>query len=336
MTTIQRLVRFLTIFAVGCSLAHAATQEPMSYQENGVANNIAAIGGVGIISSTNANPSQVTTAAAHNLNDGDTVSIVNHATNTAINGVWTLPVGSVIDALNFMVPVSGNGVGVNTGSAASLAHGGTFAAPIDGDAATAASVDVAFNTLADRTANIAVNTGGYKLAYYKTFAVSDAHDINDTVWDSVTFGANNTYTPTNTPTLWTPTSLFLNAQDIFEVTFDGSSLVVVAAANVVTEASFALFASFDLPGSGVGAPSKIFGSAIKQRLNIVIGGGGNQATSFQLPIHLTGRFLASGPQKIPTVSIRAAVSNMANLAQFGFIGDYNVQMKVWRPTARPQ
>ena len=64
-----------------------------------------------ISSSTNANPSVVTTAADHNLKIGMTVEIVGHTTNTAINGVW--PVTAVPSATTFTIPVAANGIGAD-------------------------------------------------------------------------------------------------------------------------------------------------------------------------------------------------------------------------------
>lgn len=69
---------------------------------------------VNIASSTNANPSVVTTAVAHGLAVGDVVEIQNHLVNTNINGVWTL--ATVGSATTFTVPHAANGVGGATGT----------------------------------------------------------------------------------------------------------------------------------------------------------------------------------------------------------------------------
>lgn len=70
---------------------------------------------VSIASSTNANPSVVTTTAAHGLAVGDVVEIQGHAVNTNINGVWTI--GTVGSATTFTVPYAANGAGAATGTA---------------------------------------------------------------------------------------------------------------------------------------------------------------------------------------------------------------------------
>lgn len=63
---------------------------------------------VAVSSSTNANPTVVTTGAAHGLTSGDTVEILGHLTNTAVNGTWVV---SVLTATTFSVPQPANGAG---------------------------------------------------------------------------------------------------------------------------------------------------------------------------------------------------------------------------------
>jgi hypothetical protein len=69
---------------------------------------------VNIASSTNANPSVVTTAVAHGLSVGDVVEITGHLVNTNINGTWTL--ATVGSSTTFTVPMAANGAGVATGT----------------------------------------------------------------------------------------------------------------------------------------------------------------------------------------------------------------------------
>lgn len=67
-----------------------------------------------ITSSTNANPSMVTTAAVHGLSVGDVVEIAGHLVNTDINGTWT--VATVPTTTTFSVPQAANGAGTATGT----------------------------------------------------------------------------------------------------------------------------------------------------------------------------------------------------------------------------
>lgn len=71
-----------------------------------------------ISSSTNANPSVVTTTAVHGLVVGDVVEITGHTVNTNINGVWTL--ATVGSTTTFTVPAPANGAGAATGLAMKL------------------------------------------------------------------------------------------------------------------------------------------------------------------------------------------------------------------------
>lgn len=68
---------------------------------------------VNITSSTNANPSVVTTATAHGFAVGDMVEIKDHLVNGNINGVWTI--ATVGSSTTFTVPHPANGAGLATG-----------------------------------------------------------------------------------------------------------------------------------------------------------------------------------------------------------------------------
>ena len=69
---------------------------------------------VAISSSTAANPSVITTGAAHGYTTGDQVTINGHTVNPAINGCWTV---TVLTSTTFSVPVLGTGAGGATGTA---------------------------------------------------------------------------------------------------------------------------------------------------------------------------------------------------------------------------
>lgn len=68
---------------------------------------------INISSSTNANPSVVTTASAHGYTTGDVVEVLNHAVNTNANGTWVITVTSTTA---FSIPHPGNGAGTATGT----------------------------------------------------------------------------------------------------------------------------------------------------------------------------------------------------------------------------
>lgn len=90
-----------------------------------------------ITSSTNANPSVVTTASAHGIAVGDVVEIKDHLVNTNINGVWT--VATVGSSTTFTVPYPANGAGGATG----------FAMEMDTDIAINFTIQNQFNAVAN-------------------------------------------------------------------------------------------------------------------------------------------------------------------------------------------
>lgn len=94
---------------------------------------------VAIASSTAANPSVVTTAAAHGFATGNQVTIVGHATNTAVNGCWTV---TVLSTTTFSVPALGTAAGGATGTATKQ--------PIDSDIQF--TVNSVWDDIAGRTA----------------------------------------------------------------------------------------------------------------------------------------------------------------------------------------
>jgi hypothetical protein len=99
----------------------------------------------------------------------------------------------VLGTTTFTIPVAGTATGAATGTVQSLAPGATFPIPSDGDDDAAVTVNVAFQTLADRTALLAVNTGVFKLAgrivLYNSFG--PAHDAAHITAASLTAGTWN-------------------------------------------------------------------------------------------------------------------------------------------------
>lgn len=118
---------------------------------NGTALNMGLPSPVGITGSTNTNPIVIHTTTPHGLMDGDGVWIYDHEVNTSANGEFF---ATVVDPTHFSIDTAGVGVGVATGAVQSLAYSpSSFAIPSDAtDNVDAASVDVPFEALADRSA----------------------------------------------------------------------------------------------------------------------------------------------------------------------------------------
>ena len=90
---------------------------------------------VAISSSTAANPSVITTAAAHGLTTGQVTEISNHLVNLAANGTWQV---TMLTATTFSIGVAGTGAGGATGQSVKQ--------PLDADIQNA--VNSAFSDIA--------------------------------------------------------------------------------------------------------------------------------------------------------------------------------------------
>jgi len=104
-----------TVYGKRQALAYAVLTSPQAFIERFsiMAASNPTIGGdvvppVAVTGSTSANPSVVTTAVVHGMATGDTVQITGHATNTAVNGQWTV---TVLSTTTFSVPVAGTAAG---------------------------------------------------------------------------------------------------------------------------------------------------------------------------------------------------------------------------------
>lgn len=69
---------------------------------------------VNISSSTNANPTVITTAVVHGMSTGDVVEIAGSVVNTNANGTWVV---TVVTTTTFSIPQAANGVGTAGGTA---------------------------------------------------------------------------------------------------------------------------------------------------------------------------------------------------------------------------
>lgn len=154
----------------------------MSTFYNGVAGNETAAVTKNISSSTNASPIEVTTSANHGFTDGDRVEIVSHSTNTAANGLWTI---TIVSATKFTLNGStGNGVGGATGTVKSLNLLPVFQLPSDGDNRNAASVNVALEDAADRSAWLTERVGNYRV--HQLWRSQLADDATFAMWSKDT------------------------------------------------------------------------------------------------------------------------------------------------------
>lgn len=107
-----------------------------------------------ISGATNASPIVITTSTAHFFATGDSVLITDVEGNTAANDLWKI---TKISSTTFSLDGStGSGAYTSGGTAVDLSLTPQFQAPADGDNLDAASVNSAFEALADRTQFLAL------------------------------------------------------------------------------------------------------------------------------------------------------------------------------------
>jgi len=136
---------------------------------NGLSANVAAPAAVNIQSSTNASPIVVQTAAAHGCLTGDIIDVSGHQVNTAANGQWRVIVNDSTHVQ--LVGSTGSGVGGATGTTQAIVFTGNISLnPVNGDPYDASTYIPGMSCLADRTAKLAVMTGGWKIVnIFSTF-----------------------------------------------------------------------------------------------------------------------------------------------------------------------
>ena len=294
----------------------------MSTQQNGNAGNVSAnLPSPGNISSaTNASPIVIQTSAAHGRQTGDTVRIAGVTANLAANGIWQVIVN---DSTHFqLVGSTGTGVGGAIGVWTPLTLGPTFAQPSDGDAAAAASVDVGFAGVADRSAYLAVSTGAYKLTQLVTNALDTGVAApSSTPWAGAGgggVGAANTWEVGNFEFVLDD----VLAGDVVEI--DLATTLYNGGNTVNVNAGTKLYFKNYVPG-GSASYAPVSGSA---QWNFVPGG-----VVLMTPITLKGFFTVAttGAVKIQPYMIASVISTVVDL-----VGDFTFIASIWRPTSMPQ
>jgi hypothetical protein len=290
----------------------------MATNFNGVADQVAAATPVNIASSTNATPIEITTSTNHGLSDGDLVRITGHTTNYTANGLW---IATVVSATKFTIAttysrtaVAGTAVGGATGTAGNVGVG-TYAIPADTDDVDAASVNVAFEALGDRTAYVLAKA--YGAAQIGTYGSSVVDDLTFASW------ANNSFDNTAT-TEMTNASAFLAVEvdvlpgDIVDVTLQTTASTVTDAAAIALmwfacEHDYGVAASF-------ASSSIVVGSAVR------IG------ASLQIPLHLHAQYTVATATRGKQVRFYLAGRGFVLAAkQLDLEGSHEVVIRVLRP-----
>lgn len=296
----------------------------------GIPGNVVYPTAVNISSSTNASPIVVTTASAHGLQTGDLADIQGHAVNTAANGVRTV---TRTGANSFSINSStGNGAGGATGTVQPINYGAGYNIPSDGtDARNAASVNVPFQALGDRSSADLITLPVYKLALEYAAAVSG--NAHGTVCMQGTGPANGFIPMTGMNGALTsyPFAGFISG-DIAEVQLETTASVSTASAvaTIATRVTLAL----GWQAYGAGAPL-VFTRPAK-----AITGVGNSATNF---IPLTLRTWEVAPTPLPAdgsvgfgLYVAFYFDTFNANANLNFVDDFLLTVKGWRKTGVPQ
>ena len=300
----------------------------MSTQYNGQAANITVPSYVSIESSTNTSPIVLTTFV-HSLTTGDTVNVYGHATNTAANGTWTVIVLSTTTLS--LTGSTGNGVGTASGAVQSLGLGPTYAIPSDGDADNAASVNVAFEALGDRTAMLAANIG--QMRELTTVSATSDDPTGYSAWTAHTFAAGSTWewvqgAPLGTSPILDLTEL-LNTGDVIDVSLTASCYWVSSSGSILGM-QLALGYAFYPSGTIPPTPGKILGSGQVVGTAQVTG-----VTRGEAGINLRGIVTnsSSGNNSVAIYLLAFTRDTTPADCQFYMESDYIASITVKRPTA---
>jgi len=262
-----------------------------------------------IVSTTDASPIVVTTAAPHGLVDLDMVRILGHATNVTANGMSIAHVLSPT-TLQLLVPrtrtnVGGAGAGAGgaTGTVALVGWSSTGTLPDDGDAAAASSISAPIETTFDREANLAVNLSVASASFLPVIATADnGGPFNIAPW-TTTNPVNVGWTEIAGVTAVLNDIHTLPGDDIL-VDFSANASFPAQSGGNPTRAAFALFAhshEYGTVGSFLGGPASIItGSQIEMSYE-----------ANHKPIRLQGRLSAPGAHgKVVSLFLAASYDNV--------------------------
>lgn len=296
----------------------------MGSQYGGLAANVtgAVPAAVNISSSSAANPAVITTSGAHNLLNGETVSINGHGpTNFVVNGTW---VATILSSNTFSIPVAGTGVGGANGTVQSLRPGASAVILGDGDSGSAANLNNPTIADLDRTAFLASLTGTYKMVS-TIFAQHDNSAGAD--WATLTTSTTGTYQAFTGTNFAVQNNGTLQPNDLIWVDLD-TSIAFDKGTQSPSFAMVALFGSQEPPGASP-LYSKISGSGrlIPTQLQT------SPITQNVFPIHLSGFYIAgvSGTGLVELVGLWSTGSPTGNVV-FHAMGDYLFRAIVYRPT----
>lgn len=255
-----------------------------------------------ILSTTPTDPIEVTTLAPHLMTTGDTVWI-NNAADVGANGVFPVIV-TAADKFQ-LVGSTNDGGGGTAGEFFPLTFDSTFQMPADGDPRDAASVDIALEALADRTAWLATKIGMFNYPFYQQFLFND--DDTGSSWSTNSIPLPVAYAfVANSPSM----PFYVKQNDLIEIDFD----------------TLAIFGT-PKPGASLALGYTINGGAVTK-----IPGSGISLNQFALnevrPITLLGRILCPSDGLMTLGVIVKDGSPTGD--SINLLGDYMFAGRQWR------
>lgn len=284
---------------------------------------------IAIHSSTPATPVQIAVLTPHGLITGDVVNIYGHQVNTVANGQFTITVtGAFTFSLNGTV---GIGVGGATGTIQPLTVP-SFTIPSDGDALNAASVNVAFESDADRSSWLVTNTGSWKNRVSQGLgsnlgAVRHLDNYVGATWGQIVVSSTNVQTMASGSTLPIQVTNDAVAGDLLELQLDSTANWLGSSSPSGGMFISMMFATSE-PGGSLSSYAPVPAGA-KWFLP------GSVSTNQRIPFTLRGYVEGlAGP--LVWIGVAGLVPTGGGTGEVDLLGDYFLTARLWRQTGAPQ
>jgi hypothetical protein len=287
---------------------------PTNYRGNpkNITNNFATPTGIGGV--TVANPATIVTSPAHGLVTGQYAHVYGHTgSTTLVNGVHQV---TVVDATHFSIPVNAGGTDSSATGAVQALDFGSAAIPSDGDEVDAAIVNPSEEFAGDAAAYLGLVTGAWKSALRSPPA--------DAAWQiSAVPGVSFMSTVVSGAATWTDSGFpawTLQTLDVGDVV-DVCLTTTMNVSSCAVRGAMKLYASNYVDGA---SPSYASMAGMAQ--------SGLKATG-DVPVTLRGQTVITTAGQL---SVKLYIFGQTGGDVVGATGDYNMSMRVWRPTLMPQ
>lgn len=294
----------------------------------GKTGNIAFLPSNPIVSSTNTSPIvlQLTNPVTQAQVDTTRAEISGHTVNTNANGIFKL---AFVDAFHVsLVGSIGNGVGGNTGTLVSLSLG-TATVVDDSSIPNAAQFRTETDFSLDALAFVSEGIGTYKIV--QANASARANDPPFSAWNTFSIAAQNTWTASAGPTIFTLAGTQFG--DIVTVDFEFSAQVLVntGGGGVQSYAAHSLFVSDVLPGQP-DSYARIIGSSRLFNSSPAPASGVQPTT----PLHINGTYFVQGGGNTLKFQLQALYNNAVLPSAWVVLGEWSMAFKIFRATGMPQ